>query len=702
MMKKIFIIAMIGTLLVGCTNKKSESENPFYQTYENKYDAPPFEKIKVEHYMPAFEDGIMQHQAEIDSIANNSEPATFANTIETMEFSGELLQKVSLVFFNIQSANTNDEIDAVALRITPKLTEHNDNIYLNDQLFERVKLLHDAADSLNLTAEQNRLLDKYYKRFVRSGALLNDQQKAQLREINKELSTLELTFGQNVLAETNAYQKFVENEAELEGLPEGVKQAAADAAKEAGKQGQWLFTTQKSSFIPVLQYADNRELREELLMAYTSRCNHNNEYDNKENINKIMKLRVKKSHLLGFESPADFILDNTMAKTPETVYSLVNRVYQPGLGKAKAEAYELQKMMDAEGKGEKLAPWDWWYYTEKLRKEKFDLNEETLRPYFKLENVRQGIFDLTTKLYGLQYEKLNDMPVYQDDVEAFKVADADGSLVGYLYTDYFPRAGKNVGAWMSNYREQYIKDGINQRPIIVNVGNFTKPTGDKPSLLTMDEVETMFHEFGHALHGLLAQATYPTLSGTNVARDFVELPSQIMENWCWEPEVMKTYAKHYQTGEVMPQELMDKIRSAGTFNQGFTTTELLSAALMDMDYHVKKDTSDIDVMAFEKQVMDRIGMIPEIIVRYRSPYFKHIFEGGYSAGYYGYIWAEVLDADAYAKFKESGDIFNKEIATSFRKNILEKGDSDDPMVLYRAFRGAAPTPDALLKNRGLK
>ena len=698
-MKKLFFALMIGTIMVACTAK---TDNPFFQSYENEYGAPPFDKIKTEHYMPAFTEGMKQHQAEIDSIANNTEAPTFANTIEKMDFSGELLKKVSSAFFNVQSADTNDDLDSIAKEITPKLTAHNDNLYLNAKLFQRVKTLYDNRTNLGLTSEQNRLLEKLYKNFIRSGAALNETQKAGLREINKELSSAELNFAQNVLAETNAYQKFVTSKDELKGLPEGVIQAAAEGAKEAGKEGQWLFTTQKSSFIPVLQYGENRELRKELLMAYTTRCNHDNANDNKKLINTIMKLRVKKAQLLGFESPAAFILDNTMAKTPEAVYSFLQTVWTPAVAKAKVEAAELQKMMDAEKKGEKLEAWDWWYYTEKLRKEKFDLNEEELKPYFKLENVREGVFGLGGKLFGLKFEKITGMPVYNKDVETFKVLDADGSLIGILYTDYFPRAGKASGAWMNNISEQYIKDGVNHRPIIVNVGNFTKPTSDKPSLLTMDEVETMFHEFGHALHGLLAQSTYPGLSGTNVVRDFVELPSQIMENWCWEPEVMKTYAKHYKTGELMPQALMDKIQKAGTFNQGFINTELLAASLLDMDYHTLKDTAAFDVNQFEANTMKRIGMIPEIIVRYRSPYFKHIFEGGYSAGYYSYTWAAVLDADAYQAFKETGDIFNQKVATAFRKNILEKGDSDEPMKLYKTFRGADPNPDALLIKRGLK
>lgn len=689
---------MTGLLLAGC----AKNDNPFFEAYENEFGAPPFEKIKTEHYMPAFKEGIKQHQAEIEAIAESKDKPTFENTIVKMEFSGDLLSKVSSVFFNLQSADTNDDLNKIAQDITPVLTEHNDNIYLNDKLFQRVKSIYDSKATLGLNPEQDRVLDKIYKRFIRSGAALNEDQKAQLREINKELSTLELTFGQNILAETNSFQKFITNKDDLKGLPEGIIQAAAESAKEAGKDGQWLFTTQKSSFIPVIQYGENRELRKELLMAYTNRCDNNNEFDNKANISKIMKLRVKKANLLGFESPAAFILDNTMAKTPEAVYSFLNKVWTPAVAKAKVEAAELQKLMDAEGKGEKLEPWDWWYYTEKLRKAKFDLDEEQLKPYFKLENVRKGVFDLTTKLFGLKYEKLEGMPIYNKDVEVFKVTDADGSLVGILYTDYFPRAGKNVGAWMSNFREQFIKDGVNQRPIIVNIGNFTKPTSDKPSLLTMDEVETLFHEFGHALHGLLANSTYPSLSGTNVARDFVELPSQVMENWCWEPEVMKTYALHYKTGEVMPQELLEKIQKVGTFNQGFVNTELLSASILDMDYHVKKDTADIDAKAFEKASMDKMGMIPEIIVRYRSPIFKHIFEGGYSAGYYSYTWAAVLDADAFQAFKETGDIYNKTVATAFRKNILERGDSEEPMKLYKTFRGADPNPDALLKKRGLK
>ncbi|HEY5592567.1 MAG TPA: M3 family metallopeptidase [Paludibacter sp.] len=697
-MKKTLLTLMIGLLLMGC----AKNDNPFFETYKNKYGAPPFDQIKNEHYMPAFTEGIKQQQAEINTIAENKETPTFDNTIAALDFSGELLKKVSSVFFNLYSSDTNEGMDKIAKKISPVLSEHNDNIYLNEKLFARIKTLYDKRAKLGLTDEQNRLLEKYHRNFIRSGAALNPEQKAKLREINKELGLAELVFGQNVLDETNAYKKVISNEAELAGLPESVRQAAAEAAKADKKEGKWLFTTQKASFIPVLQYSENRELRKELLMAYTTRANHDNDKDNKAIIVKIMKLRTQKAQLLGFATSADFILDDTMAKTPQHVYDFLATVWKPSLNKAKQEAAELQKLMDVEGKGEKLEAWDWWYYSEKLRKAKYNLDEEALKPYFKLENVRQGVFNLASKLYGLKFEKLKDMPVYNPDVEVFKVTDANDSLIGILYTDYFPRAGKRAGAWMNNIADQYRKDGVNHRPIICNIGNLTKPTAEKPSLLNMDEVETLFHEFGHALHGLLTQCTYPSISGTNVSRDFVELPSQFMENFCWEPEVMKTYAFHYKTGEVMPKELMDKIQLAGTFNQGFVNTELLAASLLDMDYHMIKDTTNFDVTAFENASMARIGMIPQIIVRYRSTYFNHIFGGGYSAGYYSYTWAAVLDADAFQAFKETGDIYNQKVATAFRKKLLERGDSEDPMKLYHDFRGADPNPDALLKKRGLK
>lgn len=695
-MKKILLSIMTTAVIAGYAQK-----NPFLEAYSNKYGAPPFEKIKNEHYIPAFTEGMKQHQLEIDAIANNKKAPTFENTIAAMEYSGDLLQKVSSVFFNLYSAETNEGMETIANEISPKLTEHSDNLYLNDKLFQRVKTLYNKKESLGLSPEQLRVLEKYYKNFIRSGANLDEAKKQRLREINKDLSLVELSFGQNVLAETNAYSKTIENKSELAGLPEGIIQAAAETAKEKGLEGKWVFTTQKSSFIPVLQYSENRNLRKELLLAYTTRANRGNDKDNNANIVRITNLRIEKAKLMDFDSPSAFILDNTMAKTPETVMNFLDKVWQPALAKAKEEAAELQAMMDKEGRGEKLEAWDWWIYSEKLRKEKFDLDEEELRPYFKLENVRKGVFALATKLWGLQFKPLQNMPKYHPDVEAFEVTNADGSLIGVLYTDYFPRAGKRAGAWMNNVTEQYIKDGVNHRPIIVNVGNFTKPTADKPSLLNMDEVQTMFHEFGHALHGLLSQANYLSVSGTNVRRDFVELPSQIMENWSFEPEVMKTYAFHYQTGEAIPDALIEKIQKAGTFNQGFTMTELLSAALLDMYYHNRNKVEEFNPEQFEKEVMAKIGMIPEIIVRYRSSFFNHVFTGGYSAGYYSYTWAEVLDADAYQAFKETGNIYDPKTAAAYRKNILEKGDTEDPMKLYIQFRGKEPNPKALLIKRGL-
>ena len=571
---------------------------------------------------------------------------------------------------------------------------------MNPALFKRIKAVYDQRESLNLNQEQMRLLEKKYQNFVRSGANLSDDQKARLREINKELGLLDIKFGGNVLAETNAYQKWIDNEQDLDGLPQDVRNAAAEEAAAAGQPGKWLFTTQKSSFIPVLQYSTNRQLRKELLIAYTMRGNNNNDNDNKSVINQTVRLRVEKARMFGFDNPADMILETSMAKNAKNVMDFLPSVWEPSLAQAKKEAAELQKLMDAEGRGEKLEPWDWWFYAEKLRQQKYSLNEEALKPYFKLENVRQGVFDLATKLYGLKFEKLSGMPVYNPDVEVFKVMDADGSLLGIFYGDYFPRAGKRGGAWMNDICEQYIKDGVDHRPVICNVCNFTKPTADKPSLLTMDEVETLFHEFGHALHGFLSKCTYASLSGTNVPRDFVEMPSQLMENWCYEPEMMRSYAKHYLTGEVIPDSLIESLQRAKTFNQGFVMTELLSATILDMDYHLVTTTDSIDVEAFEKASMERMGMIPQIIVRYRSTNFSHIFTTGYEAGYYSYTWAAVLDADVFAAFKETGDIFNHEVATSLRRNILERGYTDDPMTLYVNFRGRQPDPKNLLRKKG--
>ncbi len=686
----------MSMITVSC----ADTQNPFFAEFDTPYGVPPFDKIKTEHYMPAFLEGMRQDSLEIEAIANNPEPPTFANTIEALEYSGAMLDRVSSVFFNLYSADTDKDMDAIAEKVTPLLTDHSDNIRLNAALFKRIKTVYDERNSLNLNQEQMRLLEKKYQSFVRSGANLNDEQKARLREINKELGLLDIKFAGNVLAETNAYQKWIDNEQDLDGLPQDVKNVAAEEAAAAGQSGKWLFTTQKSSFIPVLQYCTNRQLRKELLISYTIRGNNNNEYDNKSVINQTVRLRVEKAKMFGFDNPADMILETSMAKNSKNVMDFLPSVWEPSLAQAKKEAAELQKLMDAEGRGEKLEPWDWWFYAEKLRRKKYNLDEEALKPYFKLENVRQGVFDLATKLYGLKFEKLSGMPVYNPDVEVFKVMDADGSLLGIFYGDYFPRAGKRGGAWMNNINEQYVKDGVDHRPVICNVCNFTKPTADKPSLLTMDEVETLFHEFGHALHGFLSKCTYASLSGTNVPRDFVEMPSQLMENWCYEPEVMRSYAKHYLTGETIPDSLIASLQRAKTFNQGFVMTELLSATILDMDYHLVTTTDSIDVEAFEKASMERMGMIPQIIVRYRSTNFSHIFTTGYEAGYYSYTWAAVLDADVFAAFKETGDIFNREVATSLRRNILERGFTDDPMTLYVNFRGRQPDPKNLLRRKG--
>lgn len=695
-MKKIILLTLIGMSFIGCT-----SRNPFFSEYKNEYGIPPFEEIKTEHYLPAFKKGIKQQQFEYESIASDTTKPTFENTIVALEMSGELLKKVSAVFFNLYSAETNEALTSIANEISPLLSEHSDNLFLNEKIFKRIKDLYLNKENLSLNGEQHRLLEKYYKNFVRSGADLDAAKKEELRDINKALSLAQLTFGQNLLNDNNAYKHYVTDSAELAGLPANIRQAAAEAAREAGEEGKWLFTISKASFMPVLQYGENRELRKDLLLAWANRGDNDNANDNKETVKKIIQLRIKRANLLGYQTPADFILENKMAQSSQKVYEFLASVWQPALNQAKKEAYELQKMMDAEGKGERLEAWDWWFYAEKLRKAKYNLDEESLRPYFKMENVRQGAFDLASKLWGLRFTALNDYPKYHPDMEAFKVTDAEGALMGILITDYFPRPGKRAGAWMNEYRNQQYKDGKNIRPIIVNVGNFTKPTSDKPSLLSMDDVRTLFHEFGHGLHGLLSQCTYPELSGTNVVRDFVELPSQIMENWCFEPQVMRTYARHYETGEIMPDELMEKIRAVETFNQGFVMTELLSAAMLDMDYHTLTNADNLEVNTFEKESSNRIGLIPEIIVRYRSTNFNHIFGGdGYAAGYYGYTWAEVLDADAYQAFVETGDIYNQEVANAFRSNILEKGDSEDAMTLYLKFRGKEPNSTALLKRRG--
>ena len=700
-MRQIFFILIAFMTFIACNESQKNGDKGaiFMTEFDTPFGTPPFDQITFEDYKPAFLAGMKQQTEEVAAIISNQEEPTFENTIVALDNSGSILTRVSRVFYGLRSSNTNDDIKALAEELSPLLSEHNDNIYLNEELFNRIKSVHDNSADLNLTKEQNRLLDELYKSFVRSGIMLSETDKARLREINKELSALSLKFGNNMLNETNGFKLVIDKKEDLAGLPEGAITNAANAAKAAGEEGKWVFGLQKPSWLPFLQYADNRDLREKLYKAMYNRGDNDNENDNKEVINGVVNLRVEKANLLGFESHAHFILDENMAKNPENAYELLNELWAYALPQAKAEAAELQKLIDAEGGDFKLASWDWWYYTEKLREQKYSLSEEETRPYFKMENVREGVFEVANRLFGLTFKKLDNISLYHPEVEVYEVLDEDGAHLSMFYTDYFPRESKNAGAWMSSFRGQQVLDGKNIRPIIYNVGNFTSPTQDTPSLLTLDEVETLFHEFGHALHGMLSNVTYSGVSGTSVSRDFVELPSQILEHWAFHPEVIKLYAKHYQTGEVIPDELIEKINRAANFNMGFNTTEIVAAALLDMNYHTLTQKTDLDVREFEKSAMEKIGLIDEIIPRYKSTYFSHIFSGGYSAGYYAYLWAEVLDADAFQAFEEKG-VFDKETAKLFRDNILSKGNSDDPMTLYRKFRGADPNPKYLLQNRG--
>jgi peptidyl-dipeptidase Dcp len=696
--KKITLMMFaVGLLLTSCTQKSENMENPLLGEFNTPHGVPPFELIKVEHFVPAYTEAIKQNAEEIAAIVSNTEAPTFENTVEALEFSGKLLTKVNATFTNLNQSLTSEEMQKVAQDVAPMLTQHYDNIALNAELFKRFKAVYDQKDQLTLTPEQNRLLEVSYKNFERGGANLDSTKQARLREINGELATLNLKFGENVLAETNSYKMIIDNEADLAGLPEAVKQAAADAAKADSMEGKWIFTTHKPSMLPFLTYAENRELRQKLHTAYIMRGDNNNEYDNKKILSRIAALSVEKAKLFGFKNYAEYVLDINMAKNPETVFEFLNKVMDKVLPIAKKEAVELQKMIDKEGGDFKLAHWDWWYYSEKLRKEKYDLDEEMLRPYFEKNNVRNGAFEVATKLWGIKFVERTDVPKYHPDVEVFEVQNPDGSFLGILYMDWYPRASKVGGAWMDEYRRQ--SEGVD--PIITTNFNFSAPSGDKPALFTFDEVSTTFHEFGHALHGLLSNCKYHSLAATNVARDFVELPSQIMENWASEPEVMKMYAKHYQTGEVIPQELIDKIQNSGLFNKGFTVLEYTSAALLDMYWYTLNEPVEKDATQFENEIMTKIGMIPEIVVRYRSTHFGHIFGGGYSSGYYSYQWAQVLDADAFSVFKEKG-LFDQETAKSLRDNILSRGNTEPAMDLYKKYRGMEPQLDAFLERNGLK
>ena len=665
-MKKILFTLSVIMTAVSCTN-------PFLSSWNTPYSIPDFGKVKEKHYLPAVEEGIRQQQAEIDAIIANQEAPTFANVVEAYEASGAILDRVVGVLFNLSETDATPSLQNIVEQVLPMLSVHSDNISMNPAFFAKVEALYNDMENLGLNNEQQMTLKKLYNSFVKNGIALGEAEQARMREINMELSSLSNTFGNRLLAENNAF--------------------AEEFGVAISEYGEAMAAT------------EDRALREKMFKAYASRGNNGNENDTKELITRMMELRVEKAKLLGYENPAQMILNDKMAGTPETVDTFLAGIIAPAVEKAKAEIVDMQAVMDEDIKagllpaGTKIQPWDWAYYAEKVRKAKYALDEEELRPYFKMENVRQGVFDLTTKLFGLQYEKLETIPTYHADVEGFKVTDADGSLIGIILTDYFPRSTKRGGAWMNNFVNQEIVGGVETRPVIVNVGNFAKPTADKPSLLTLDQVETLFHEYGHALHGLVTKCTYKSVSGTSVARDFVELPSQIMENWAFQKEVLAEYARHYETGEIIPDELVAKIEAAGTFNQGFMTTELAAAAMLDLKWHMITEVP-ASVEEFEAETCKAMGLIDEIIPRYRSTYFAHIFSGGYSAGYYSYLWAEVLDKDAFELFMEKG-IFDKETAMSFRRNVLEMGGSDEPMDLYRRFRGADPDPKALVKARGL-
>lgn len=697
---KIMILITVSLLLSSCSSNKEN--NPLLEKWDTPFGTPPFDEIKNEHYLPAFKEAVKAHDVEITKITNLSDEPSFANTIEALEYSGETLTNVRNVFNAMTGSMNSDELQAISKEVVPLLSKHNDDINLNASLFKRIKIVYKQKNDLNLSIEQKTLLEKYYKDFVRGGADLNDQNKDELRKLNKELSMLSLQFGENVLGETNKFELVIDNENDLEGLSETIKATAAETAREKGYSNKWVFTIHKPSMIPFLQYSTKRNLREKIYTAYFMKGDHNNNLDNKKTLTKMVLLRLQKANLLGYKTHADYVLDEQMAKTPKNVYDLLDKVWKPALSRAKTERNEMQQMVKAEGSNFNLESWDWWYYAEKVKKAKYNLDENELRPYFELNNVINGVFGLATSLFGIQFAERTDIQKYHPDVKVFEVKEADGKHIGILYTDYFPRTSKRSGAWMDEFRRQHKEDGKMITPIIYNVGNFSKPTGDKPALLSLDEVETLFHEFGHALHGLLSNCTYPSVAATETPRDFVEFPSQVMENWAFHPDVLKSYAKHYKTGEIIPKELVDKIENSSLFNQGFATVEYVAAAYLDMDWHTITEAEAFDANKFENRSMSKIELIKEIKPRYRSTYYNHIFSGGYSSGYYSYLWSEVLDADAFEAFKESGDVLNKELGARYRKYILSAGGSENSMELYKKFRGKEPSIEPLLIRRGLK
>ncbi len=663
------------------------------------FDTAPFSKIKNEHFKPAFLESMAQARQEIDLIANSSSAPTFENTIAALDFAGQQLDRVSSVFFNLNSAETNPEIQKIAQEVSPLLSEFSNDIMLNESLFKRVKAVYEQKDGLNLTKEEYMLLDKKYKSFSRNGANLPDDKKIRLREIDAELSKLKLQFGENILAETNKYEMHLTDESDLDGLPEGEKEAAEQLAKSKDKDG-WLITLDYPSYIPFMKYAKKRALRKELSIAFGSKGFHNDELDNQENIMKIARLRYERAKLLGYKTHAHFVLEERMAETPEKVHEFLNELLEKAKPAAEREFKELENFAKELDQIDRLEKWDSAYYSEKLKQKLFNLDDEKLKPYFKLENVIAGVFKVAEKLYGLQFEEVFDIDKYHSDVKTYRIFDENKNLVSLFYADFHPRAGKRGGAWMTSFKSQYVQNGVNERPHISNVCNFTKPTASKPSLLTFNEVTTLFHEFGHGLHGMLANTVYPGLSGTSVYWDFVELPSQILENWCYEKEALELFATHYDTGALIPMEMVKKIKESSTFQEGMATLRQLSFALLDMSWHGTDPTNISDVKEQEKEAFRDTDLFPDMPETCMSTSFAHIFQGGYSSGYYSYKWAEVLDADAFAHFKEKG-IFNKEVATKFKEHILSKGGTENPMDLYKRFRGAEPKIEALLERAGL-
>ncbi len=705
MKRVLFPLIALGIITIaGCNNKTTvmDTSNPFFTEYSTPFQVPAFDKIDTSHYMPAFVEGIRQHNEEISAIVENTEAPNFENTILAFDKSGKVLRRVGNVFYNLNGANTNDAMQEIARKISPLVSKHQDDISMNPKLFERIKAVYESRNDAGLDDQQIRVVEKYYKDFERDGANLPVDQQDKLRDINGKLAMLQIQFGENQLAEINKNFKLViDNEADLAGLPESVIAAAAETAKTTGDDGKWVFTLAKPSLIPFIQYAQNRELREKIYRGYFMRGNNDNANDNKQVVKDMVRLRAEKAQMLGFNNYAAYVIDENMAKTPENVDKFLIDLFNAALPVTKSDLAGMQKIADAEGGNFKLQSWDWWYYAEKLRKEKYDLDENELRPYLKLENVRDGMFAVANKLYGITFEKRTDLPVYEKDVETFEVKEADGSHLGIIYLDYFPRAGKSGGAWCTGFQSAGWENGKKVDPIVSIVTNFTPPTGDSPALLSWDEATTIFHEFGHGLHGLFTEGKYTRTAG-EVPQDFVELPSQVMENWAGEPEVLRMYAKHYQTGEVIPDALINKLTNSSHFNQGFTTVEYIAASILDLDYHELGVPAEVkDVNAFEAEAMAKIGLIPEILPRYRTTYFSHIFDGGYAAGYYVYLWAAVLDSDAFDYFKQSGDIFNHDIAAKFRKYCLAENGNDDGMVQYTKFRGQAPSMKPLLEKRGL-